>query len=168
MVAWNVQQTGSTAAYKLAPPARSLTAGQYRRLSRKMAACAGHQFRHSMLALSPRSWAKANTTLPVRSDSGRWLRGISRALLGSLRRGDRCAGRLALARVGSLARDRGEHGGHFTDQRVLERSTFCQRRANTGGMAVRVPHPPSRSANSRRWGAAAQSASSIFMSAAGI
>src|SRR6267142_7218015 len=62
MVAWNVQQTGSTAAYKLAPPARSLTAGQYRRrLSRKMAACAGHQFRHSMLALSPRSWAKANT-----------------------------------------------------------------------------------------------------------
>jgi len=37
-----------------------------------------------------------------------------------------------------------------------------------GGVAVRVPHPPSRSANSRRWGAAAQSASSIFMSAAGI
>src|SRR5712664_1342318 len=115
MVAWNVQQTGSTAAYKLAPPVRSLAAAQYRRLSRKMGCLCRHQFRHSMSALSPRSWAKANTTLPVRSDSSRWLRGISRALLGSLRRGDRCAGRLAVARVGSLARDRGEHGGHFTD-----------------------------------------------------
>src|SRR5882672_7752841 len=121
MVAWNVQQTGSTAAYKLAPPARSPAAGQYRRLSRRMAACTDINFGILMSALSPRSWAKANTTLPVRSDSGRWLRGISRALLGSLRCGDRCAGRLALARLGSLARDRREHGGHFTDQRVLER-----------------------------------------------
>ncbi len=41
--------------------------------------------------------------------------------------------------------------------------TFCQRRANTWGMAVRVPHPPPRSPHPRRWGTAARFASSIFV-----
>jgi len=96
-----------------------------------------------------------HNTPRCRCDSGRSLRSISRALLGSLRSKGRRAARLVRARVGGLVRDCGEYGGHFTDQRVLERSAFCRCRAKTGGMAVRVPHLPSRSPHPRRWGAAA-------------
>jgi len=88
---------------------------------------------------------------------------FSRALLGSLRRGGRCAGRPALARVGGLARDCDEYGEHFTEQRVLERSTFCQCSADPGWMAIRIPHPAPRSPYPRRRGAASRAASSIFV-----
>ena len=105
---------------------------------------------------APRSRAKANTTLlGAVATQAAHCEVILRALLCSLRSKGRRAAGLARARVGSLARDCGEYGGHFTDQRVLERSAFCRCRAKTGGIAARVPHLPSRSANSRRWGAAA-------------
>src|SRR5437870_4452819 len=60
-----------------------------------------------------------HNTPRCRCDSGRSLRSISRALLGSLRSKGRRAARLVRARVGGLVRDCGEYGGHFTDQRVL-------------------------------------------------
>ena len=99
---------------------------------------------------------KPTQRLPVRCDTGRSLRSISRVVLCSLLGGCRRTARAADASLPDPGRHLRDLGEHSVEQRILERGEPRPGRAESGRMALRVPHPRSRSAHPGRWGAAAQ------------